>query len=274
MNLATWIETAAKGRLGGPVRAGMWSAAVIGTHPVQENQRVSLELSADDALSGTLPAYWIENKGGNSFWHAPIPPQAVGVRLHYRAIVERADGESAPTAPPKTPSCVLTCRTAPNRWIRCCAGAEGLVGNRMMTVRVDGRGSTYDVYFPTVGLHSYVRPREGDLPQSRCHFRGIIGGLSVGRRLDWFTETAAWEPYQQYQGATNLLTTRLTSRHGPIQVVITDFAAIGDCLPLNAGREQSPGQYIKRFLIRNEGTEATPGDFRRLRAGRDQRRGG
>ena len=62
-----------------------------------------------------------------------------------------------------------------------------------MTVRVDGRGSTYDVYFPTVGLHSYVRPREGDNPQSRSHFRAIIGGLAVGERLDWFTERAAWE---------------------------------------------------------------------------------
>jgi glucoamylase len=31
---------------------------------------------------------------------------------------------------------------------------------------------------------------------------------------------------------------------------------MGDCLPLNAGREKSPGQYIKRFLIKNEGDEA------------------
>ena len=30
---------------------------------------------------------------------------------------------------------------------------------------------------------------------------------------------------------------------------------MGDCLPLNAGREKSPGQYIKRFFIKNEGTE-------------------
>ena len=30
---------------------------------------------------------------------------------------------------------------------------------------------------------------------------------------------------------------------------------MGDCLPSNAGREQSPGQYIKRFFIKNEGTE-------------------
>src|SRR5438270_10949919 len=32
--LATWIEGAAKGRHGGPVRAGMWSAVVVGTHPI------------------------------------------------------------------------------------------------------------------------------------------------------------------------------------------------------------------------------------------------
>ncbi len=95
MTLATWIETAAKGRLGGPVRAGMWSAAVIGTHPVQDNQRVSLELYANDLALGSLPAYWIENKGGNSFWHAPIPPQGVGVRLHYRAVVTQEDGGSS-----------------------------------------------------------------------------------------------------------------------------------------------------------------------------------
>ena len=69
--LATWIETAAKGRLGGPVRAGMWSTAVIGTHPIQDDQRVWLELSADDLFLGRLPAYWIENKGGNSLWIAP-----------------------------------------------------------------------------------------------------------------------------------------------------------------------------------------------------------
>src|SRR5271157_1233995 len=37
--LATWIETAAKGRSAGPIRAGMWSAAVVGTHPVEHNQR-------------------------------------------------------------------------------------------------------------------------------------------------------------------------------------------------------------------------------------------
>jgi len=46
--LATWIETPAKGRHGGPVRAGMWSAVVIGSHPIQDFQRAWLEVAADD----------------------------------------------------------------------------------------------------------------------------------------------------------------------------------------------------------------------------------
>ena len=253
--LATWIETAAKGRLGGPIRAGMWSAAVIGTHPVEDNQRVWLELLADDLDLGRIPAYWIENKSGNSFWHAPIPPQSVGVRLHYRSVAEQEGaslvGYSAyqdsivrPNLPDRTESSDLLGPVA-----------EGLVGNRMMTVRIDGRGSTYDIYFPTVGLHSNVRPKEGDLAQSRSHFRAIVGGLAIGRRLDWFTERAAWEPFQNYSGVTNLLTTELTWRHGPIRVLITDFVAMGSSLPDNAGHEKSPGQYIKRFRITNEGAE-------------------
>jgi glucoamylase len=260
VTLSTWIETAAKGRLGGPVRAGVWSAAVIGTHPVHDDQRVLLELAADDVVLGPLPAYWIENKGGNSYWHAPIPPQAVGVRLHYRSTVEQAGGGTSQSVYQDTivrPN--LPARTGSVDSLL--AGAEGLVGNRLMTVRVDGRGSTYDIYFPTVGLHSYVRPKEGDQSQSRCHFRAIIGGLAVARRLDWFTEQAAWDSYQQYQGATNLLTTKLTWKHGPIQVRITDFAAFGDCLPLNAGREKSAGQYIKRFLIKNDGDQPSRAVF-------------
>jgi glucoamylase len=252
--LATWIETAAKGRQGGPVRAGMWSAVVIGSHPVQDHQRAWLELSADDMELGLLPAYWIENKAGNSYWHAPVPPQGVGIRLHYRAIVERDGGERGqstyqdtivrPNLPDQTEASGSSV-----------SDAEGLVGNRLMTGRVDARGSTYDIYFPTVGLHSFVRPREGDNPRSRTHFRAIIGGLAVRRRLDWFTERGAWDSFQQYQGATNLLTTKLSWRYGPIQVLVTDFVAMGECLPLNAGREKSPGQYLKRFFIKNDGDE-------------------
>jgi hypothetical protein len=251
--VATWIETAAKGRAGGPIRAGMWSAAVIGTHPVEDNQRVWLEIEADELDLGRIPAYWIENKGGNSFWHAPIPPQAVGVRLHYRSVAEHGaevgysayqDSIVRPNLPDRTESPDLL---GP--------AAEGLVGNRMMTVRIDGRGSTYDIYFPTVGLHSNVRPREGDLPQSRSHFRAIVGGLAIGRRLDWFTERAAWETFQNYSGMTNLLGTELTWRHGSIRVLITDFVTMGEALPSNEGGEKSAGQYIKRFRVTNDGPE-------------------
>ena len=250
--VATWIESAAKGRNAGPIRAGMWSAAVVGTHPVEDDQRVWLELHADDLYLGRIPTYWIENKGGNSYWHAPIPPQAVGVRLHYRSVAERPGTETVysvyqdsivrPNLPDRTEAADLLSPSP-----------EGLVGNRRMAVRVDARGSTYDVYFPTVGLHSNVRPKEGDLPQSRSHFRAIVGGLAVGRRLDWFTERSAWDAFQNYSGATNLLTTDLAWRNGPIRVLITDFVAMGASLPQNAGQERSPGQYIKRFRLKNEG---------------------
>ncbi|HEY2157406.1 MAG TPA: glycosyl hydrolase, partial [Isosphaeraceae bacterium] len=132
---------------------------------------------------------------------------------------------------------------------------EGLVGNQMMTIRVDDRGSTHDIYFPTVGLHSDVRPAEGDLPQSRSHFRAIVGGLAIRSRLDWFTERLAWQVFQHYHGATNLLVTELNWRRGPIRVLVTDLVAMGSVLPRTAGGTESPGQYLKRFRIINDGTE-------------------
>ncbi len=36
--LSTWIEADAKGRHGGQVRAGMWSAVVVGTHLIEADQ--------------------------------------------------------------------------------------------------------------------------------------------------------------------------------------------------------------------------------------------
>ena len=48
--LTTWIEAAAKGRHGSQVRAGMWSAVVVGTHPIESDQEVWLELNADDRV--------------------------------------------------------------------------------------------------------------------------------------------------------------------------------------------------------------------------------
>jgi len=252
--VSTWIEASARGRHGGPVRAGMWSAVVVGTHPVEAEQEVRVEVSADDEPIGLLPAFWLENKGVNSYWHAPIPPQAVGSRLRYRAVARKDDTEKAvspfqevvvrPNVPERSEGAGVAL-SAP----------EALVGNRTMTARVDGRGSTYDVYFPTVGLHSDVRPAEGDQPQSRSHFRAIVGGLAAGRRLDWFAERPSWEVFQRYQGATNLLLTELKWRHGPIRVLATDFVAMGPDLPKTAGGTESPGQYLKRFRIINGSPE-------------------
>ena len=257
--LATWIEAAAKGRHGGQIRAGMWASAVVGTHPIEAGQEVWVELNADDVPIGPLPAYWVENKGVNSLWHVPIPPQAVNVRLHYRARAS-CRGESA--ASPFQDAIVrpnLPDRTeAPESGL---SPPEGLVGNQMMTARVDARGTTHDVYFPTVGLHSDVRPSEGELPRSRSHFRGIAAGLAIGRRLDWFGERLAWGAFQHYQGATNLLMTELRWRHGPIRVLATDFVAKGDCLPRTAGGTETPGQYVKRFRVVNDGDEPTTAVF-------------
>ena len=55
------------------------------THPVQDHQRAWLELSADDCRSASCRPTGSRTRRGNSFWHAPVPPQGVGVRLHYRA---------------------------------------------------------------------------------------------------------------------------------------------------------------------------------------------
>ena len=49
--------------------------------------------------------------------------------------------------------------------------------------------------------------------------------------------------------------TELSWRNGPIRVLATDFVAMGDSLPRTAGGTLSPGQYIKRFRMINEGTE-------------------
>ena len=175
MTLATWIETAAKGRLGGPVRAGMWSAAVIGTHPVQDNQRVSLELCGRRFTLGSLPAYWIENKGGNSFWHAPIPPQAVGARLHYRAIVERDGRRDAQSAYQDT--IVRPNLAGPHRVDRFAAGGSGRAG-RQPVDDDSGRCTRLDLRrLFSDGRPSFVRPAQGrrpapePLPFSRDHRR-------------------------------------------------------------------------------------------------------
>ena len=251
--LTTWIEAAAKGRHGGPVRAGHWSTVVVGTHPIESGQDVWLELEDDEGPLGLLPAYWLENKGANSLWHVPVPPRPVGRRLRYRSAVRIDDGPVYYGLPqeavvrPNLPGLGDPHTDA--------LAVEGLVGNRQMTVRVDARGATHDLFYPTTGLHSDVRPAEGDDPRSRVHFRAIQGGLAIGTRLEWFDERLSWEVDQHYQGATNLLVTALRWRFGPIQVIARDFAAGGPDLPSNLAGAISPGQYLKRYRILNEGDE-------------------
>jgi hypothetical protein len=237
------------------VRAGGWSSLVIGTHPVESDQLVWLEVFADETPLGLLPAYWLENKGVNSLWHVPIPPQPVGTRLRYRPLARQSSGEPVhgvfqealvrPNLPDPSEISALDDITP-----------EGYVGNRMMTVKIDARGSTQDIFFPSVGLVADVRPAEGDLLQSRCHFRMIAGGLAIDRRLDWFCEHRPWETSQRYIEGTNHLETELTYRNGPVRVAITDFAVFTSDLPRTAGGTESPGQYIRRFRITNSGEKA------------------
>lgn len=255
--LTTWIAAPLGGRFGAPARSGIWSAVVIGTNPIEPNQEVWLEVIAGEEELARLPGHWLENQGTNSLWHIPVPPQRVGVRLKYRAGAQTGAAEPAY-------STYQEVVVRPNLPLRAESPAEasrppeGLVGNRHMTVLVDDRAGTYDVYFPTVGLHSDVRPVYGDEPRSRCHFRAIVAGLSAGHRLDWFCERDAWEAFQYYQGSTNLLVTELKWRDGPIRVVITDFVAAGSGLPSSQVDAPSPGQYIKRFRIINDGPRSLP----------------
>ena len=253
--LSTWLEAPAKGRLGGQIRAGMWSAVVVGTHPIETDQEVWLEILCDDLELGRFPAFWVENKGVNSFWHVPIPALPVNARLRYRAAARRLGGEPVYSLHQE----VLVRPNLPSRSeppMGSTNAPEGVIGNRHMTVRVDERGSTYDIFFPTVGLHSDVRPAAGDQPQSRTHFRAIVGGLAVENCLAWFSDRRYWEVYQRYQGATNLLVTDLSWRHGPIRITAVDFAPTGPNLPTTAGNITSPGQYLKRFRIQNEGDQS------------------
>lgn len=279
--VSTWIESPARGRLGGPVRAGSWSTVVIGTHPVRFDERVWLELEVtrpvhpDERVGQELgveqrspvllPAFFGKNQGDNSYWHVPIPPQAVGVRLHYRAVVQRDDlGQFLshyqdtvvrPNLPDLSESEEIV------------GIPESVVGNRRMTVKIDARGSTYDIFYPSVGLHSDVRPAAGDQLHSRCNFQAILGGVSVGDRVDWFSERRRWVARQRYEGATNLLQTELTSRRGPVRVLITDFVVFREedwprrRNDSNESEAAQPGQYIKRFRITNTSDQRISSSF-------------
>ena len=246
----------------------MWSAVVLGTHPIEDDQDVWLEISADDVELGPIPAYWIENKGVNSLWHVPIPPQAVApgsLPLGGAA----TGGETAysphqntmvrPNLPDRTESAEIVA-----------SSPEGLVGNRRMTAKVDARGSTYDVYFPDRRAPLRRPPQRGGpaaepfplpghrrgpggRPTTRLVHRaallGVVPALSGGDQPPGDRADLA-------ERADPGLDDRL---HGDGRQPASD-----------GGGTESPGQYLKRFRVKNEGSE--PRRVRRLYPGRDQRR--
>ena len=115
---ATWWRPGSsrrrKGGTGGRSGRGCGRRWWSGRTRSRPNQDVWLEITVDDVALGPLPAYWIENKGVNSLWHVPIPPQAVGVRLHYRSAA-RSPGRSWSPALRRTRSSGPTFPTARNR---------------------------------------------------------------------------------------------------------------------------------------------------------------
>ena len=221
---------------------------------------------------GLLPAYWIENKGGNSFWHAPIRPRASA----SGCITGRSSIAATATTAQSTYQDTIVRPNLPDRTeaSRCPAlGSRGL--GRQPADDGPGRCAGFDLRRlfshgrpPFVGPAQGGRPAAEPLSLSRDRRRpGASAGGSTGS-----PSGPPGTRYQQYQGATNLLTTKLTWRYGPIQVLITDFVAMGDCLPA----ERRPGEIARpvhqAVLHQERGDRGSPGDLRGLRAGRDQRR--
>lgn len=247
----TWIESPVQGRHGGPIRAGQWAFVVIGTHPVEAGQTVGLELEVNDQSLGYLPGYWLENKAGNSYWHVPIPPLGIHSKLRYQAVSRREVTEQFS----RTHTLNAVVRPNPPRWTDNSHVIqdvpEGLIGNRRSTARIDSNASTYDIYFPSVALHSNVRPAEGETPLSRTHFRGIVAGLAEAGAIDWFSEPI-WQGSQAYEPASNVLKTVLSHRDNHLRVFVHDLAVDGEPWPEGESGPILPCTYLKRYEIRND----------------------
>lgn len=247
----TWIESPVQGRHGGPIRAGQWSFVVIGTHPVEIGQTVGLDLEVNDQSLGYLPGYWLENKAGNSYWHVPIPPLGIHSKLRYQAIARREGGAEES----RTHKLNAVVRPNPPRWTDNSHVIqdvpEGLIGNRRTTSRIDSKASTYDIYYPSVALHSNVRPAEGETPLSRTHFRSIVAGLAEAGAIDWFSEPI-WQGAQSYEPGTNVLKTALSHRDNHLRVFVHDFAVDCDPWPESNSGPIVPCTYLKRYEIRND----------------------
>ena len=148
--VATWIEAAAKGRHGGP---GPRGDVVSGRRRHPSDRSRPGRLAGGDGRS-KFPSVLCpptgsrtrESTASGTSRSRPKPWECGSIIALWRS----HKGSETASARPRTRSCDPTCLTVRNRPRSWRSGPEGLVGNRMMTVRVDARGSTYDVYFPTV----------------------------------------------------------------------------------------------------------------------------
>jgi hypothetical protein len=218
---------------------------------VQDGQTVDLELIVNDQAYGTLPAYWLENKSGNSYWHVPVPPIGINSRIRYMAVTRGVKQEVLSQThvlhaivrpnPPRNSEQSQVVQLVP----------VGLVGNRHATARIDSRSATHDVYFPSVALHSNVRPSEGDSPQSRTHFRAIVAGFAETGQIDWLGEPA-WESRQSYEPGTAVLRTVLSHRDGQLRLKVADFAVMPEQWPDLDKNNLSPGLFLKRYEVIND----------------------
>jgi glucoamylase len=247
----TWIESPIQGRHGGPIRAGQWSFVVIGTHPVQVGQSVDLELIVNDQSYGSLPAYWLENKSGNSYWHVPVPPLGINSRIQYKAVSRTAEQDVIsqthilhaivrPNSPRNLEQSPIVQQVP-----------EALIGNRRTTARIDSRSVTHDIYFPSAALHSNVRPSEGDSPQSRTHFRAIAAGIAETGQIDWMGDPV-WESRQSYEPGSAILKTVMSHREGLLRVFVTDLAVMAEPWPDSPTGPLVPSLYFKRYELRND----------------------
>ena len=234
----------------------MWSAVVVGTHPIEADQEVWLELSADDVALGPLPAYWIENKGVNSLWHVPDPPQAVGAGCHYRSAAHRGVRRRSTARHPDTmvrPN--LPDRTSTSEIVSLVPRGAGRQPDDDRAGRREAARPMTSISRPSGSIPTCGRPRATCRRAGRTSARSWAGWRSAAGSTGSPSRSRG-RSFQHYQGATNLLVTELTWRHGPIRVLVDRLRGDGRrTCPRTAGGTESPGQYLKRFRVTNEGPE-------------------
>ena len=274
---STWIES---GRQGAGGRTGP-GRDVVGRgdrHPPRSRRASSSGLRSRPTTSPSagFPAYWTENRGVNSHWHVPIPPQAVGATapLSERAHRTQGDGEAVYSPHPEHDRPAQPARAGPSR-PRSSRSAPRRLDRQPDDDRPGRRPGVDPGHLFPHGRASIPTsvPAQGDLPQGRSHFRAIVGGLAIRRppRLVHRAARLAGLPALPGGDQPPRHRTDLASRSGP-GLLMTDLVAMGDCLPRTDGGTASPGQYLKRFRVVNDGPDDLDDAVRRLHPERGQRR--